>query len=125
MKPANQDIEIYRGDVFNFFFRVRDILPDGTQGDYRNLTGWTGKAVIRSALDASGVLATFVVTFADQSLYPGGVLLSLSNTITAGLTFSGTGRSVVIGLWDVELTNDLSEPNTFLTGNVTLTKDVS
>ena len=125
MKPAELDIDITRGDFFSLFFRVRKKLPDGTSGDYEDLTDWTGLAQIRATYDAPTPLATFTVTFADQVTYKGGVLLSLADTVTSTLDYTEELPSKVIGLWDVQLTNTLGEPSTYLAGDVTLWKDVS
>jgi hypothetical protein len=125
MRPAPQDLDITRGDFFSFFFRIKDKNPDGSTGDFHDLTGWTGIAQIRESVDAPTPLAEFDINFADQTAYPGGVLISLDEVVTATLNFTGNTVSKVIGVWDVQLTNELGEPNTFLTGNVTLWKDVS
>lgn len=125
MKPATQDIEIYRGDAFSMFFRIRRKNADGTDGAYEDLTSWSGIAQIRATTDDSTKIADFVVTFSDQTLYPGGCLISLTAATTSTLTFTGTGNTKAIGVYDVQLTNTLGEPNTFLTGAVNLTKDVS
>lgn len=125
MKPASQNIDITRGDFFSIFVRLRPKNVDGTPGDYTSLAGWTGKAKAKADYDTVEVLATFTVTLADQVAYPGGVLVSLDDTVTSTLSFVGAGQSKKIGIWDLEMTNTLGEPNTFLTGDVTLWKDVS
>jgi hypothetical protein len=124
MKPATLDIEIYRGDAFSLFFRVKEIQPDTTE-IYVPLTSWTGAGQIRGSVDDTTVIASFTVTFANQTTYPGGVLLSLTAATTSALTYAGTMPMKDIGVYDIELVNDLGEPNTFLTGAVTLIKDVT
>jgi hypothetical protein len=126
VRPAVQDIEIYRGDAFSFFFRVAMYDPvTKAKTGYEDLSGWTGVAQIRASRDAASPLASFVVTFANQASYTGGVLLTLSSTTTSALNLGNNIDSGVIGSWDVQLTNTLGEPNTFIQGSVTLTKDVT
>lgn len=119
MKPAPLDIDVYRGDFWSLFFRVRKRDAAGVLIGYEDLTGWTGISQIRETEDSVALLAEIMVTFSDQVAYPGGVLLSMSGTVTSGLNFLKPAK------WDVQLTNTLGEPNTFLKGNATLDKDVS
>jgi hypothetical protein len=125
VKPYAQDIEVYRGDFFSFFFRVYRVNPDGSQGAYEDLTGWTGLAQIRASENDASVIATFTFTPANQTTFPGGVLLSLDETVTETFTLAGQATSGKLGVWDVQLTNTLGEPNTYIKGAVMLEKDVS
>lgn len=120
MIPAKHDITIRRGDTFRLFFRLRTKNPDGTPGDYQDLTSWgLGLAQVRDGQDA--VVWTMTVTKANQVTYPGGVLLS----ITAALTTSAFPATLTGHKWDFEIENDLGETDTYLEGDVTLVKDVS
>jgi hypothetical protein len=78
-------------------------------------------------VDTGSVVATFTVTLADQTTYPGGVLITLDDSITVALTFTPAGTEIrkEIGKWDIQMTNTLGEKNTYLSGAVFLTKDVS
>lgn len=123
MQPVVQDISIYKGDSFDFFFRVRNrVFDPATQtyvpGTYVDLTSWTGKSQIRATEDTPTVIAEFTVTIANQATAPGGVLLSLSPAITSGLPPTG-------GKWDVQLTNPTAEVRTFIRGSVLVTKEVT
>lgn len=119
MKPAPQDIELYRGDKFTCFFRVRAQNSDGTAGDYVDLTGYVPKAQIRADPDAVAVLAEFGAVLGDQSLFPGSVLLTLLSAQTTSLTLPTGG-----GVWDAQITL-AGEPRTVLAGKVTMIKDVT
>lgn len=129
MQPVSQDISIYRGDAFDFYFRIRyrvwNPALNGGLGGYEagdgvDLTGWSGLAQIRADEDAGSTLGVFTITFANQADMNtrGGVLLTLTGAQTQALPATG-------GVWDVQLTNTLSEPRTFYKGAVTVTKDVS
>lgn len=117
MKPATQNIEIYKGDTFQLFFRIRNRLPNGDPGDYVNLTGQTPKAQIRATEATASVLAEFTATLGDQTTFPGSVLLELSAATTTSLA-SG-------GVWDVQLTNGSGQVRTYLKGQVTLLPEVT
>ena len=122
MQPAVQDLTIYQGDSFDFFFRVRDrtydvALEEFVPGAYINLTGWTGKSQIRATPEATAVLAEMSVTLSNQSTTPGGVLLKLTSVQTAALPASG--------VWDVQLTNTAGEVKTFIGGRVVVPREVT
>lgn len=131
MQPVPKDIDVYRGDTFEFFFRIRHRVYDATAqtyvaGDYVDLTGWTGLAQIRENADAAAVLASFTVTIANQAALEtrGGVLLTLPPAVSAGLPALGL-PPVPAGIWDVQLTNATAEVRTYYKGAVTVDKDVS
>lgn len=122
MQPAVQDLTIYQGDSFDFFFRVRErvydaLLQEFVAGAYINLTGWTGKSQIRATPDAADVLADFSVTISNQTTTPGGVLLRLTNAQTAALPPGG--------VWDVQLINTAGEVKTFIGGRVIVPREVT
>lgn len=124
MIPAQADITIRRGDTFRFFFRLRKKNTDGTPGEYPVLTTWgSGLAQVRSAVDGT-VVFTMTVTKANQTTYPGGVLLTIPAATTGGVAFPA-GASPANGVWDFEIANDLGEIDTYLEGSVTYAKDVS
>lgn len=122
MIPAKQDIEIRRGDTFRLFFRLRNKLPNGDPGDYPDLTSWgSGLAQVRDAVDGT-IIWTMTVTKANQVTYPGGILLSITDTLTKSAFPTPVPAQ---GKWDFEIENDLGETDTYLGGDVTFTKDVS
>lgn len=124
MIPAKLDITIRRGDTFRLFFRLRNKLPNGDPGTYPDLTTWgTGLAQVRDAIDGT-IIWTMSVTKANQTTYPGGVLLTIADDLTKS-AFPSPVPTGGIAKWDFELTNDLGETDTYIEGDVTLKKDVS
>lgn len=119
MKPATQNIEIYKGDDFSIFFRIREKLANGDPGNYVDLTGAVGKAQIRQNEDSTTVDAEFTVTIGDQVQTPGAVLCELSSIQTGALSITSPGK------WDVQLTHADGKVRTYLAGTVTLIKEVT
>jgi hypothetical protein len=122
VKPATHDIEVYRGDTYELFVRIRTrVYVEGvgwTPGPYKDLTGYTGTAQIRTTEDAADPpAATFTVTIANQVTTLGGVLVRLTPAQTAALVISS-------GVWDMQL-SDGTDVWTYVKGNVTVSKDVS
>lgn len=127
MKPYQHDIEIYRGDTFELFFRVRTrvwnpALNGGAggyePGPYRDLTGFAGTSQVRSTADAVDPAALdFTVTIADQITTTGGVLVRATPALTAALVISA-------GVYDVQLA-DGTDKFTYIKGGVTVDPDVT
>lgn len=123
MRPATKNIFIKRGDTFRLFFRLRKRNVDGTAGEYPDLTTWgTGLAQIRPAKTSTEVIVTMAVTKADQATYPGGVLLTIADDVTADLTLT---PGLTVAVWDFQISNDLGENDTYLEGDVEFSLDVS
>lgn len=123
MQPVLQDIYVYRGDSFDFFFTVYNRVWDaGTstyvRGTAKDLTGWTGISQIRATEDAAEPLVNMTVTITDQAVTPGGVLISMTPVQTQPLPTTG-------GKWDVQLTSNTGAVRTFYRGAVLVDKDVS
>ena len=124
MKPAKLDEPLFirRGDTFRFFFRLRKRNPDGSTGDYQDLTTWgPGLAQVRASKDGI-VLWTCTVTKSNQTTFPGGVLLSIPAASTKSAFPSPIPAEATI---DFEIANDLGEVDTYWEADVTLEKDVS
>jgi hypothetical protein len=124
VKPAQQDIYIYRGDYFELFFRIRTKVWDAglglwVPGPYRVLTGWTGAAQVRATPDAVGIIATLAVTFSDQLVTPGGGWVTCEDTVTKLLP---AGGAVPPG-WDCQLIDTLGKPRTYMRGSVIIDSD--
>lgn len=119
MKPATQNIEIYKGDDFSIFFRIREKLANGDPGSYVDLTGAVGKAQIRQTEDTATVAAEFTVTIGDQVATPGSVLCTLTGAVTGALSITSPAK------WDVQLTHADGKVRTYLAGSVTLIKEVT
>jgi hypothetical protein len=125
--PYPKDITIRRGDSKRIFCRIRERLWDPSAngglggyvpGDYRDLTGWVGKAQVRTTEDSATVVAEFTVTLSDQTATPGGVTLYLAPATTAGIT-------VDTAKWDFQFTDAASDVWTYAAGAVTIVKDVT
>ena len=118
MKPATHNIEIYRGDTYTKFIRIRSKDENGDPGPYVDLTGGTPKAQIRLNEDAVDVEAEFTATLGNQTTFPGSIHLSLTPTQTRGL-------DPVNHVWDMEVTHADSSVRTYLKGSVTVIKEVT
>lgn len=120
--PATYDLTIYQGDTFRLPLRLRTQNPDGTFGDYIDLTGSTVKAQVRATTFATDVLAEFTAELLDQTVVDtkGSVLLSLDPTTTAGLLTNGAP-----GVWDVQITFADGSVKTYLRGSVTVVPQVT
>lgn len=117
VKPGTHDLDIYKGDSFELFFRIRETDVNGDPAGYVNLTGRVPKAQIRASASSGTVLAEFTAALADQTTAPGGVLLTLTPAQTAALTN---------GVWDVQLTTTATgDTKTYLRGTVTVTDEVT
>lgn len=115
MKPAvlSKNLYIKKGDYFRFFFRVRHKNPDGTPGDYVDLTNYTAlKSELRPSKGNATLYGSFTCTKADQGTFPGGVLLTMTDTVTGALT--GITPGVGVAVMDFQMKNDLGEPDTYL-----------
>lgn len=126
MQPAPQDLTIYQGDDYSFFFRLRERIWDVAAeqyvaGDYVDLTGWSGKSQIRVSPQSADPVAEFEVVITNQVTIKGGVILKLTNAQTAALLPALQSG----GVWDVQLTNEVAEVQTFIAGKVTVTAEVT
>lgn len=119
MIPASYDLTVYQGDTFSKTFRIRQLNADLTLGAYLNLTGYVGAAQVRTSPSANSVLATFTVTLEDQTSYTGGVTISLTSTITAGLAVTTSC------VWDLQLTSPAGKVTTYVAGTFSVVAEVT
>jgi hypothetical protein len=114
-KPAKKNLDIYRGDDFDFFFRVRSqswdaVTSTWVAGDYVDMTNWQVQAQIRKELDPdSELLATFTGMVTDQVTIPGGVIVSLTAVQT---------KDLVPSYWDLQLVSPVGKIRTYIKGKV-------
>lgn len=110
------NLDIYQGDTFNLYMRLRSKLSPTRPGPYIDLTNLTPKAEIRPSADSTTVLATFTCTKDNQTTLPGGItlLLSASTTLTLGS-----------GVWDLQFRDTTGVVTTYLRGAVLVTKEVT
>ena len=118
MKPATHNIEIYKGDTYTKFIRIRSKDENGDPGPYVDLTGATPKAQIRLNEDDTEVKAEFTATLGNQTTFPGSINLLLTATQTRALT-------AVNHVWDMEVTHADGSVRTYLKGSVTVIKEVT
>jgi len=123
MKPAPLDIDLYRGDDFELFFRIREKTWDSVNevwvtGGYVDITGWVGTAQARVSEDAVEVLVQFTVTPGDQVASPGSCFVTLTSAQTAALTFSEAK-------WDLQFLKSDGKTDTIFRGKVTVDKDIT
>jgi hypothetical protein len=125
MKPAVKPIYIRFGDIHEIFFRVRRKIWSGTawvDDGYQDLTGYTVLIQVRQNTE-SDVLLTYTITLGDQSDLTNGrgaVYAKVSGAQTAALP-----RFLSEGFYDIQITDTLGDPNTYIEGKVTFGKDVS
>jgi hypothetical protein len=114
--PAVKNLEIYQGDTFSMFMRLRMKNAAGLPGEYINLTGLTGKAEIRPSAESTTISAAFTITLSNQTTEPGGVTLELPAATTLNLSN---------GVWDLQFKDGTGVVTTYLRGTVTVTKEVT
>jgi hypothetical protein len=125
MKPANKPIYIRFGDIHEIFFRVRRKIWNGTawvNDGYQDLTGYEVLIQVRQTTEKD-VLLTYTITLGDQTdeeFGRGAVYAKLTSVQTKALA-----RNLSEGVYDVQITDTLGNPNTYVEGKVTFGKDVS
>jgi hypothetical protein len=121
MIPAPFNFTMKRGDTFEIFLRMKEMVLVGTEyveGDYVNLTDWVGLMQVRQSEDAPEIDATFDIVIADQGVVLGGFFIRMSAATSAALT-------IATGKYDLQFTLPDDSVFTYLSGVVTLSKDVS
>lgn len=128
MTPFQKDIKIRRGDTKEIFFRVRtkvfnELTLAWEAGPYKDLTGYTVSAQVRTTKDAATPLLTFAVTLgnqADEAVGRGAVLLKITAAQTAAVPLSTT-----TGFYDVQFTEPDLDVFTYVEGAVLFSEDVT
>jgi hypothetical protein len=109
-QPAQQPLDIYRGDTGHWRLRLWDDAA-GTQP--HDLTGTTVAAQIR-AKPGAPVLADLVCT------------VTLPNTVDIVLEAAASAAiTAKAGAWDLEVTDAAGAVNTPVAGAVTITEDIT
>ena len=104
--PAPVNLLLYQGDDFYL-----ELTLSGSGGI--DLTTYVPKAEIRTTVDASSVLATFVSIIADPT------------TIRLHLPHAQAELLTADAVWDVQITDPAGLVTTVAYGSVTLTKQVT
>lgn len=135
MVAAKKDLLLKQGDSYTLVFRVRTKVFDAVTnsyvpGDYRDLTGLTGKAQVRTAPGADPV-ASMTVTIPDQSVEAnrGIVVCKLTPQQTTAMTPS-PGYPTPTYMWEVELADNVDPVavtwrKTYLEGGVSVEAEVT
>lgn len=110
--PANYNLSLYSGDTYEFV-----VVPRNTDGSDFSLTGYTAAMRIASSRGANPTFSTPVQTSINTTLNTiiCTILPGVSSALSAGTTY----------VYDVEITNGSTKVYTLLTGNVTVTEDVT
>lgn len=135
MAAAKKDLLLKQGDSYTLIFRVRTKVFDSVTnsyvpGDYRDLTGLTGKAQIRPAPGAASI-ADLAVSIPDQSVAAnrGVVVCKLTPQQTTAMAPSPAYPTPTF-MWEVELA-DSADPDlvtwrkTYLEGGVSVEAEVT
>lgn len=106
MSAASYDITIDQGATFRVLLRIKE--QDGITPV--NLTGSTFRGSIKRKTSDPSSLADFVCTVtADQTTYPGEVMITLAKEVTAALptvTQKNGSRTNLICVYDIERVYD-------------------
>lgn len=110
--PATYNLSLYSGDTYEFV-----VLPKNADGSAFSLTGYSAAMKIASSRGASPSYSVSVQTSVNTTLntVTCTILPAVSGGLTAGTTY----------VYDVEITNGSTKVYTLLTGNVTVTEDVT
>lgn len=110
--PATYNISLYSGDTYEFV-----VVPKNSDGSGFSLTGYTAAARIASSRGTSPAYSVAVQTTVNTSLntVTCTILPGVSSALAAGTTY----------VYDVEITNGSTRVYTLLTGNITVTEDVT
>lgn len=125
MKKADYKIEFVRGDSYSLFGRQRTQTWDAGStsyipGPYRDLTGWTGRADVRSDATSATILFSFTVTLGNQATAPGSFFVTAAPEDTVNLS-----DSELNGVWDLQWTSPTGGIITPIGGAVVLESDVT
>lgn len=109
-------LRVYAGDGGDFYFELSD-----EDGNPLNLTGVTVRAAWRSARHAANQIDFTIV---PTDLAVGQFTLSVTPEVSYEIASCGTADSVR-GVWDVQGDNGVDDPETYATGTMIVTKDVT
>lgn len=110
--PATYNLSLYSGDTYEFV-----VVPKNSDGSEFSLSGYTAAMRIASSRGSGPSFSVSVQTVVNTTLntITCTVLPGVSGSLNAGQTY----------VYDVEVTNGSTKVYTLLTGNVTVTEDVT
>jgi hypothetical protein len=103
--PQSLDLQVYAGDDFTFTITVG--------GSIGSITGWTVTAQIRATAANSSVLGSFTASIGGSNV----ITITLPHTVSASLP--------AVAVWDCQLTDPSGKNLTIVTGNITVTPEVT
>jgi hypothetical protein len=122
--PTTYPLNIYQGDFIKKSFRLRDSTIDPITGktipgDYKDLTGKTVQAEIRSAKGSPNPAATFICAVDPDQLNNTGVF--------AAMLLPEASKALSEGnyVWDCQVKSDASHIKTYLAGPVTVVGEIT
>lgn len=110
--PGIYNLNLYSGDTFEFV-----VVPRNSDGSDFSLTGYTAAMRIASSRGNNPSFSTPVQTSVNTTLntVTCTILPGVSSQLSAGTTY----------VYDVEITNGTTKVYTLLTGNISVTEDVT
>ena len=117
MQPGAYDLNTYQGDTARWLMTFRENV-DGVSGDPIDLTGYVGKAQIRSEPSSTVVVVEMSVSLSNQTTNPGEVTITAPASQTANLVLEEY-------VWDLQFTMPSGDVQTFLAGKVNNTLQVT
>jgi hypothetical protein len=108
--PATYSLNLYSGDTYEFV-----VVPRNSDGSDFSLTGYTAQCNIAPSRGSTSKTAVQTVVNTTLNTVTCTILPGVSGSLTAGTTY----------VYDVEVTNGSDKVYTLLTGNITVTEDVS
>lgn len=110
--PATYNISLYSGDTYEFV-----VVPKNSDGSQFSLSGYTAAARIASSRGTNPSYSVAVQTTLNTSLntVTCTILPNISSALEAGQNY----------VYDLEITNGSTKVYTLLTGNITVTEDVT
>lgn len=111
MEPAKKGITITQGETFRLAFRLYTRDPDTGATTYMDLTGYTGRCVVRE-FPESDALTTLAVAIDPDQTANRGLVRIYGNPATTTLIDRD-------GIWAVSLTAPNGDVDTWIHGPVT------
>lgn len=110
--PATYNISLYSGDTYEFV-----ISPKNSDGTAFDLSTFTASMKIATSRGSSPTFSTTAQTVINTTLntVTCTILPGVNNSLTSGTTY----------VYDVQISNGSTRVYTLLTGNITITEDVS
>lgn len=108
--PATYNLSLYSGDTYEFV-----VVPRNSDGTEFALTGYTAEMNIAASRGATTKTAVQAVVDSELNTIACTILPGVSGSLSPSTTY----------VYDVQITNGSDRIYTLLTGNVSITEDVS